>query len=132
MSNVANEVWQTVEALNQCWTSGNPADVRNYFHETMVAITVSDRMPLVGREACAAAWIAYAERTRILSWKTSSVHVQVYNHTAVVTYLYDMLCERDGMQFNPTGRDMAILIKENGRWWVVADQFSAHPEVEGY
>jgi hypothetical protein len=25
------------------------------------------------------------------------------------------------------GRDMLVLVREDGRWWVVADQFSPYP-----
>jgi hypothetical protein len=26
------------------------------------------------------------------------------------------------------GRDMFVMVKEDGKWWVVADQFSAYPQ----
>lgn len=127
MSEVRRDVWSTVEALNRCWTEGDPAELRGYFHEEMVAITPGDNKPLVGRGACVAGWTAYAESTKILSWQTREPRVQVFGSAAVVTYLYEMLCERDGRQFRPAGRDMMLLANENGRWWVVADHFSPNP-----
>ena len=121
------EVWATVEALNQCWTRGRATDLREYFHEDMVAITPSDRMPLLGRDACVAAWTEYAESTKILFWETRSPRIRVYGDAAIETYQYEMQGERDGEVLHPSGRDMVVLIREAGRWWVVADQFSPHP-----
>jgi len=121
------EVWSTVQALNRCWTSGNAADLRGHFHENMVAITPADRMPLVGRDACVGAWAAYAGSTKIMSWKTRNPRINVHGDAAIVTYSYEMLCERDGEVLRPCGRDMMVLIKEGDRWWVIADQFSPYP-----
>lgn len=123
------EVWDTVQALNRCWTAGDPADLREHFHERMVAVTPSDQLPLVGRDACVAGWTAYTRSTRILSWQTHELRVWVHGDTAVVTYQYEMVCEREGRQFRPAGRDMMVLVRSAGRWWVVADQFSPYPVV---
>lgn len=128
MDPLQGEVWRTVEALNRCWTAGNPTDLRDYFHEHMVAITPGDRAPLHGREACVSAWADYARSTTILSWSALERTIQVYGDVAVVTYLYEMECERDGRRFHPSGRDMMVLAREGDRWWVVADQFSPYPE----
>lgn len=121
------EVWRTVEALNQCWTRGSGAGLRDYFHEEMTAITPADRGPLVGRDACVAAWMEYAKTTRIISWETSRPRIRIYGATAIVTYVYEMVCDRDGTRFSPSGRDMMVLIQDAGRWSVVADQFSPFP-----
>lgn len=126
MNNLEHEIWTTVENLNRCWTSGDPGDLRNYFHETMVAVTPGDRLPLHGRETCVAGWSKYAKTTKIISWKTSHPHIQVFDQTAVVTYLYEMKCERDGEQFCPSGRDLMVLVKDHERWWLVADHFSPY------
>ncbi len=127
MTDSEGEVWKTVEALNRCWTEGRPQDLRAYFHSRMVAITPADRLPLVGAEVCLAGWTQYAQTVKILSWKTRDSRVTVFGETAVVTYLYEMECELDGRPFRPQGRDMMVLIKEDDRWRVIADQFSPYP-----
>jgi ketosteroid isomerase-like protein len=129
MQDREREVWETVEALNRCWTSGDPAGLRDYFHEAMVAVTPADRLPLVGAGACVTAWSGYARTVRILSCQTRDPRVWIRGDTAVVTYLYEMVCEQGGRRFEPAGRDMMVLIREGGRWWVVADQFSPYPVV---
>jgi len=128
MTDAEREVWTTVETMNRCWTAGDPRELNGYFHPRMVAITPADDLPLVGGEACVAAWSRYAGTVRIHSWRTRDERVEVFGDTAVVTYLYEMECEMDGRSFQPRGRDMLALIREDGRWRVIADQFSPFPK----
>ena len=47
MQREEREVWKTVQAMNRCWTCGRHEELErlnDYFHETMVAITPSDRL----------------------------------------------------------------------------------------
>jgi uncharacterized protein (TIGR02246 family) len=128
MSRDKREVLDMVEAMNRCWTAGDPGELARYFHEHVVAVTPGDRLPLVGREACVAAWSAYARGTRILSWRTQDVRVRLHGDAAVVTYLYEMDCERGGEHLRPAGRDLMVLARQRGCWQVVADSSSPYPK----
>jgi len=120
-------VWQTVQELNRAWTQGDPADLAKFFHRDMVAITPVDRRRREGQTACIEGWAGFAKMARISSWKETEPLVQVYGNAAVATYYYDMNCEMGGQALRLQGRDMLFLVKENGRWMTVADQFSAYP-----
>ncbi len=122
------EVWQTLRALNDAWTKGNPADLVNYFHEHMVAITGTDRERIVGREACVNGWSAFANAAEIHSWKEINPKIQIYGNTAVVTYYFDMSFNMGGQEIEMGGRDMFVFVKEGGKWLAVADQFSSYPQ----
>jgi ketosteroid isomerase-like protein len=127
VNDVVRAVTDTVTALNDCWTGGHPADLVRYFHENIVAITPANRLPLVGRDACVEAWTQYTQVAKIAAWRTDDVQVRVHGDTAIVTYLYELECEVEGRRAKPAGRDMLVMVRENGRWWVVADQFSPYP-----
>jgi len=47
--------------------------------------------------------------------------------TAVVTYYFEGEFEIAGQRVTLGGRDMFVFVRENGRWWAVADQFSPYP-----
>jgi uncharacterized protein (TIGR02246 family) len=121
------EVWQTVVAMNRAWTSGHPEQLAGYFHEKMVAITPAGGHRLEGREACIAAWTAFVEQAKIVSWVERDPLVTVFGEAAVVTYYYDAAVEMGGKRQTLAGRDMFFMVKEDGRWWAVADQFSGMP-----
>lgn len=120
-------IWTTVRALNDAWTRGNPDDLINYFHPTMVAITATDRHRLEGATACIAGWKTFAQAAHIHYWREIDPVIHVYGDAAVVAYDFDMSFDMDGNTIQSSGRDMFFFIREQGHWWVVADQFSAYP-----
>ena len=130
-SKIKDEVWQTIQALNRAWTvKGNVDELKNYFHKDMVAITATDRGRLEGRESCIAAWKAFVEAAKIHYWKEIDPKIQLYidGKSAVVTYYFDISFDMGGQTMKMSGRDMFVLAKEDGKWWVVADQFSPYPQ----
>ncbi len=126
--NVKNEIWETLQSLNECWTKGDGANLKNFFHEDMVAITPMDHYRREGKEQCIAGWVGFAESAKILSWKENDPQIQLFNDTAIVTYYYDMSYETDGQTVDTGGRDMFVFVKENDKWMAVADQFSPYPK----
>jgi hypothetical protein len=129
-SKTKEEVWQTVQAMNRLWAvEGKTEELKEYFHEDMVAITPTDRERREGRDACIAGWKAFVDAAKIHYIKEIDPKIQLYGdgNFAVVTYYYDMSVEMGGQVFNLGGRDMFALVKEGERWMVVADQFSSYP-----
>lgn len=121
------QVWETLRNLNDCWTKGDGKDLVNYFHNDMVAITPTDRNRLEGKDACLAGWVGFASMAKVLSWREIDPQIQLYGNTAVVTYYFDMAFEMGGQTIKMGGRDMLVFVREGGKWWAVADQFSPYP-----
>lgn len=124
---VHQEIWATVRALNEAWTKGNPDTLTDYFHPKMLALTATDRLRRDGAGECVAGWKAFAEAARIHCWQEIDPLIRVYGDAAVVAYYYEISFEMGGQRFEQGGRDMFFLVRENGRWWAVADQFSSYP-----
>ena len=94
----------------------------------MVAITPTDRLRREGRDACVAGWVGFATYAKIHHWKELDPQIQIFGSTAIVTYYFDMSFDMGGQTIQLGGRDMFTFIKENGKWWAVADQFSPYPQ----
>jgi len=124
---VKQEIWATVRAMNDAWTKGNPDDLVKFFHRDMVAITATNRNRLDGRAACIAGWKAFCNAARIHRWEEIDPAIHVYGDSAVVAYYFDMSFDMGEQTVNMGGRDMFFFVKEGGRWWAVADQFSSYP-----
>ena len=127
LDNVQQQVWKTVQDLNDCWTKGDGSNLVRYFHPRMVAIVPTSRERLVGRDACVAGWVGFAKLATILSWKGIDPQIELFGDTAVVTYYFDIHFEMNGRTIHMSGRDMFTFVKENDRWWAVADQYSPNP-----
>ncbi len=121
------DVWNTLRELNDAWTKGDGSRLVNYFHKDMVAITATAPKRLVGRDACVAGWMEFAKAARVNYWKEIDPKITLFGNTAIVTYYFDMSFEMGGQTTKMMGRDMLVFIKENGKWWAVADQFSPCP-----
>jgi hypothetical protein len=124
---IKQEIWTTVRSMNDAWTKGNPDDLVKFFHRDMVAITATERNRLDGGAACIAGWKAFSNAARIHRWEEVDPIINVYNDSAVVAYYFDMSFDMNGQTINMGGRDMLFFVKENGKWWAVADQFSSYP-----
>jgi len=129
ISKIQEEVWQTIQTLNRLWTDQNNAgELVNYFHKDMVAITPTNRNRIEGRDACVAAWKAFSDSAKIHYWKVIDPKIQVYDEKfTVVTYYFDMSFDMGGQTIKLGGRDMFSLVNEDGKWLVIANQFSPYP-----
>ena len=123
----AQQLWQTLRALNDAWTCGHPDDLIDYFHPDMVAVTPVARERLEGAAACIAGWKGFAEAAEIHHWRERNVKIQVYDDAAVASYEFDIAYSMGGRRFETGGRDLFFFVRENGRWWAVADQYSPYP-----
>jgi len=118
-------IWQIVQAMNRTWTVElNPTALRNYFHPDMLAIPPGDSVALIGRDSCLACRRSFAERAKILSWQETDPQIKIYGRGrfAIVTYRWEMYYEIEKQTFHLSGSDLLSLVRERGRWWIVADQ----------
>jgi ketosteroid isomerase-like protein len=131
-SSLKQEAWMTVHQLNRLWTAeGKVEELNNYFHRDMVVISPAARERLVGRDICVAAWKRFVDKVNIINFEELDPDIRIFGEgkVAVVTYYYNITYKTNGRIATSKGRDMFILVKENGRWWAVADQFSPFPEI---
>jgi hypothetical protein len=131
MNQLELAIWRTVQAINRCWTCGDLSELpklKAFFHDTMVAITPTDRLRLEGQKACFDGWAGFCRRAKITCWRETDPKIQVYGDSAVVTYYYHLSLEIEGREMEMAGRDMFVLIRENENWIAVADQFSPFPQ----
>jgi hypothetical protein len=123
---IQQDVWEFVQELNRAWTTGHPERLTDFFHTGMVAHTPGAAQRLESGAACVAGWTSFVESALIHSWKEDNplVRIHAQGSAAVVAYEYTLNCELAGSHHELKGRDLFFLVQEDGRWWVVADQFS--------
>jgi ketosteroid isomerase-like protein len=120
----------TIQEMNRCWTeTWDEIGFRKYIHPDAVAIVPTVPGRLEGQDAYVAGWKGFVDAATIQVWKESDHHVRVYasGNCAVVTYLFTISFTMGGQPVTMKGRDMFFLVRETGRWLVVADQFSPEP-----
>ena len=121
-----------IRSMNRCWTeSWDEPEFRKYIHPSAVAIVPTTPGRLEGKDSYVAGWRGFAEATVIHEWVETDHRVDLYaaGTCAVVTYLFTISFSMGGQKQVMKGRDMVFLVRENGAWLVVADQFSPEPFV---
>ena len=73
-------------------------------------------------------WAGFLSMAKVRRWEEIDPKIQIYGNSAVVTYYFDMAFEVSGQTVEMGGRDMFVFVKVDGKWWAVADQFSAYPQ----
>jgi ketosteroid isomerase-like protein len=119
-----------IREMNRCWTKGWHEDqFRQCIHKDAVAIVPTVPGRLEGHEAYIAGWRGFAEAVIVHEWKESGHLAQLHaeGNCAVVTYFFSITFTRGAERQTMKGRDMFFLIRQSGRWLVVADQFSPEP-----
>ena len=72
-----------------------------------------------GRDALVAGFEDFRDNARLVDFRESEIDVDVAGHTAVVTFLYEMVYERSGQRYRATGRDMWIFERRGPEWLAV-------------
>jgi ketosteroid isomerase-like protein len=120
----------TIREMNRCWTeTWDEPRFREYIHPDAVAVVPTIPGRLLGRDAYVSGWRGFVEAATIHAWNESGHHIRIYasGSCAVVTYLFSVSFTMGGQRMTMKGRDMFFLVRESGRWLVVADQFSPEP-----
>jgi len=113
------EIRKLIERMNDAWTKGGPGKLAPFFHENIVMVSPDFTQRTQGREACAASYDDFCKQAVILDFKIGVPGVEVFGNTAIATYAYEISYEMGGEQFNDTGRDIFVFVRENGRWLAV-------------
>lgn len=130
MNATQKEVWETVVKLNRLWTvENNTQGLKDFFHERMTALTPMGRLRIEGGKACVDGWKSFTDSAKVLHWRETDPRIELFGdgNFAIVSYYYDMSFEMGGQTIKTGGRDIFALVKENGKWQAVMDQFSPFP-----
>ncbi len=73
------EIWETILQLNKSWTTkGSIEELKQYFHDDMVAVTPACNERIVGGEACFQGWKGFYDSTDIINWKERDPDIQIF------------------------------------------------------
>jgi uncharacterized protein (TIGR02246 family) len=122
------EVCQLVQRINEAWRTGQPAKLREFFHEDMIIVGPGYRGMGKGKDACVRSYEEFIRNATILDYKESEPVVRAWGNTAVATYDWEMAYEMNSQAGREAGTDLFVFEREAGRWVAVwrAIQFAPH------
>ena len=125
-----DEVIAAVREMNRLWTeTWDEKGFARFIHPDAVAIAPTTPGRLEGKEAYVAGWKGFVQAVKIHEWKESGHRVSFFcrGSCAVLSYFFTIRFSMNGQEVVMKGRDLFTLVKQRGRWLVVADQFSPEP-----
>lgn len=105
--------------LNAAWLEGRPLDVAPFLHPRAVMVFPGFGGRAEGRDALVAGFADFCGSARVHAFEERDHQCDVASGTAVVSYAFEMVYEREGGRYRSTGRDLWVLAREEGRWLAV-------------
>jgi ketosteroid isomerase-like protein len=112
------EVSRTLSSINQAWLEGRPRDL-----EPLLAPNVVTLLPggsrVEGREALVQSFVDMCENARVHGFEESDRQVDVFGETAVASFAFVLVYERNGEKYRSTGRDIWVFSRGDGGWQAI-------------
>lgn len=118
-STYQQEIREMIEQLNVTWAKGSPEQLSSFFREDIAMVHPDFVQRTEGREACIASYVDFCSQAKVNDFKLGKTSIDVFGHTAVATYSYEISYEMGGERFTDSGRDLFVFIRENDRWQAV-------------
>ena len=108
-----------MRAINQTWLEGRPNDMRPWLHPEITMVFPGFGGRSAGCDAFIAGFVDFCQHARIHAYHERDQQIDLIGDTAVLTYAFEMVYEREGSRYRATGRDLWVFRREHERWLAV-------------
>jgi hypothetical protein len=112
-------VLRVVEEISRAWLDGHADAMKPHIHPEIGLAFPGFSGRTRGAEAFLAGFRDFCAEARVLSFQASDHQVDVIGPTAVASFRFVMVYERQGVRFRATGRDLWVFALERGDWTAV-------------
>src|SRR5436305_12807389 len=97
-------VADTMRRINDAWVGGRVDAMTPLLHAEIVMVVPGVGVRVRGRDAFLAGFRGFVESATLHAFRPDEYQIDVINHTAVVSFGYEMTYERTGERWRATGR----------------------------
>jgi hypothetical protein len=112
-------VLEAVQTINRTWLEGRPQDMRPLIHPEITMVIPGFAGSVTGRDAFIAGFEEFCNSAKLHSFKDDDHQVDVIGGTAVTSFRYEMVYEREGSTYRATGRDLWVFARHEANWLAV-------------
>lgn len=105
--------------INRAWLEGRPRDLLPLLHPEIVLAIPGSTSRVQGREALVEGIVDFCENARVHAFEEHEHQVDVVGQTAVASYSFTMVYEREGHRYRSTGRDLWVFTREGTEWLAI-------------
>jgi hypothetical protein len=112
------EVSRTLSGINEAWLEGKPLDLETLFDPNVVMLLPGGTR-VKGRTLLVQSFVDMCENARVHGFEESDRQVDVFGETAVASFAFTMVYEREGEKYRSTGRDLWVFSLGRDGWKAV-------------
>lgn len=105
--------------INAAWLRGRDEDLGPLLHDGIVMVLPGWAGRVEGKQEFLAGFRDFLQSSKIHEFDEQDFRADVVGTTAVVTFRYEMLYERDSARFRATGRDLWVFQNQGTGWIAV-------------
>jgi len=105
--------------LKDAWLEGRYDDLHPLIHEKAVMVTPGFVGRAVGREAAIEGVAEFSQNAKVHSLEMGDLQADVVGETAVGSFAFVMVYERERQRFLARGRDLWVFARSGGEWLAV-------------
>jgi hypothetical protein len=114
-----DEVARVLRSITDCWLKGKPQELAKYVHNDMAMVLPGFAGRVEGAGAVIAGYEDFCTNARVHEYDEQDLQIDVCGGTAVASYAFQMVYEREGLRYSSTGRDFFVFSEEAGTWRAV-------------
>jgi hypothetical protein len=105
--------------INEAWLAGRVDDLVRHVHPQFVMVLPGFSGRVQGRESLRAGFRDFCQNAKIREFSEHDFQVDVAGKTAVVSFRYEMVYERNAERFRAVGRDFWVFEQQESAWIAV-------------
>jgi ketosteroid isomerase-like protein len=115
----AAEILTLLDRISRTWLERRPGDLAPLFHPQLTMVFPGFSGRIQGREANIAGFEDFCTNAQVHEYREADHEIDVVGDTAIASFKYEMIYERDGQRSRATGRDLWIFARQDGQWFAV-------------
>lgn len=113
------EVASALDRINRAWRERRLTDLVPLFHPNITMVFPGFSGRAEGRDGNLAGFEDFCTNATVHEYREAGHQIDVAGNTAVATFTYEMLYERDGKRSQVSGRDLWVFARQDGHWMAV-------------
>jgi len=112
-------ILEALQLINDAWTQNRPEDIQAFVDEDIVMVSPGFSGRAQGVKAFIASYVDFCQNAHVHGFRSINPEVDVLGNTAVASYSFEILYEREGRRWYGTGRDLWVFEQESDTWVAV-------------
>jgi len=105
--------------INEAWLDGRPHDLRPLIRSEITMVFPGFAGRIQGAASFLAGFEEFCRTAQVHSYQEHDGQIDVIADTAVASYRFEMVYEREGARYQATGRDLWIFTRQADAWLAV-------------